>query len=64
MTAHPKVCGETGELLMFGYSSFPPTLCIPGISADGELLQSEEFNCRWTDHDARFSFTRNHSFFP
>ena len=24
MTAHPKMCPETGELLMFGYSSLPP----------------------------------------
>ena len=32
MTAHPKVCGETGELLMFGYSSLPPILCITALA--------------------------------
>ena len=39
MTAHPKICPETGELLFFGYSSLPPYLTYHRVSAAGELLQ-------------------------
>jgi len=42
MTAHPKICPETGELLFFGYSSLPPYLTYHRVSAAGELLQSTE----------------------
>ena len=42
MTAHPKVCPETGELLFFGYGIFPPHLTYHRVSAKGELVQSEE----------------------
>lgn len=42
MTAHPKVCPTTGELLAFSYFSFePPYLAYHRISPDGFLLQSE-----------------------
>ncbi len=42
MTAHPKVCPTTGELLFFGYSMRPPFLKYYRVSADGELVQEEE----------------------
>ena len=42
MTAHPKICGETGELLAFSYFAFePPYLTYIRISPQGELVQSE-----------------------
>ncbi len=41
MTAHPKRCATTGELLFFGYSFFPPYLTYHRATADGELVQSE-----------------------
>ena len=42
MTAHPKVCPVTGELIAFSYlSPEPPFLHYIRISADGELLQLE-----------------------
>ncbi len=63
MTAHPKVCGETGELLMFGYSSLPPYLVYHRISADGELLQSEEITVGGPTMMHDFTVTRNHSIF-
>ena len=42
MTAHPKICGETGELLAFSYFAFePPYITYIRISPQGELVQSE-----------------------
>lgn len=42
MTAHPKVCPVTGELLFFGYGQLPPYLVYHRVSPDGKLVQSEE----------------------
>ena len=42
MTAHPKICGETGELLFYGYSSLPPYLVYHRVDASGKLVQSED----------------------
>ena len=42
MTAHPKVCPVTGELLFFGYSMRPPFLKYYRVSKDGALVQQEE----------------------
>ena len=42
MTAHPRICPETGEMLFFGYSMMgSPYLTYHRASADGELVQSE-----------------------
>ena len=41
MTAHPKTCAATGEMLAFAYSMMPPFLTYYRISAQGELLQVE-----------------------
>ena len=40
MTAHPKICPETGELLAFSYGMTPPYLTYLRASASGELLQT------------------------
>ena len=40
MTAHPKTDPETGELLFFGYSPFPPYLRFHVADASGELVTS------------------------
>lgn len=40
MTAHPKVCPATGELLFFGYQLRPPYLTYHRASASGRLLAS------------------------
>jgi carotenoid cleavage dioxygenase len=42
MTAHPKICPVTGELLFFGYGQLPPYLVYHRASPDGKLVQSEE----------------------
>ena len=41
MTAHPKLDPETGEMLFFGYSPFPPYLTYHVAAADGALVRSE-----------------------
>lgn len=42
MTAHPKICPVTGELLFFGYHFLAPYFVYHRASADGALVQSEE----------------------
>lgn len=42
LTAHPKICPTTGEMLAFGYSFMPPFLVYHRFSADGRLVQSTE----------------------
>ena len=42
MTAHPRVCPETGEMMFFGYTMLePPYLTYHRVNAAGELVQSE-----------------------
>lgn len=41
MTAHPKICPKTGEMLFFGYGVQPPFITYHRVSASGELVQSE-----------------------
>ncbi len=60
MTAHPKICPETGELLFFGYGIFPPFLTYHRVSADGELVQSEEIAVPGGTMMHDFNITRNY----
>ncbi|MFP6808274.1 MAG: carotenoid oxygenase family protein [Pseudomonadales bacterium] len=63
MTAHPKICPETGELLFFYYSMTPPYLTYYRASADGQLLQSEEITVKGATMVHDFNVTRNHVIF-
>ncbi len=60
MTAHPKVCPETGELLFFAYGIFPPYLTYHRVSADGELVQSEQITVPGGTMMHDFNITRNY----
>lgn len=42
LTAHPKICPETGEMLAFGYGFMPPFLTYHRFDREGRLVQSEE----------------------
>lgn len=42
LTAHPKICPETGEMLAFGYAFMPPFCVYHRFDAEGRLVQSEE----------------------
>lgn len=64
MTAHPKLCPETGELLFFGYQFMAePWLTYHRLDPSGRLVQSEviEIPKPVMMHD--FTITRNHAIF-
>lgn len=62
-TAHPKICPATGELLAFGYSALPPYLRYLRVSADGELVQTENITVGGPTMMHDFNITRNHVIF-
>lgn len=63
MTAHPKTCGETGELLAFAYGMNEPYLTYIRVSATGELLQQEPITVPGPTMVHDFNITRNHVVF-
>lgn len=63
MTAHPKICPETGEMLFFGYSQLPPYLTYHRVSATGELVQSTEIPVKGPTMMHDFVTTRNYTIF-
>ena len=64
MTAHPKVCPLTGELLAFSYFSFePPYLKYIRVGADGKLKQLEGIDIPNMVMMHDFSITRNYAVF-
>jgi carotenoid cleavage dioxygenase-like enzyme len=63
MTAHPRICPETGELLFFGYSQLPPYLVYHRVSPDGKLVQSEEIDVKGPTMMHDWNITRNHVIF-
>ncbi len=62
-TAHPKVCPVTGELLAFGYSAFEPYLRYLRVSADGQLVQTENITVGGPTMMHDFNVTRNNVVF-
>jgi carotenoid cleavage dioxygenase len=60
MTAHPKRCATTGELLFFGYSFVPPYLTYHRATADGELVQSEDIDVPGPTMIHDFNVTAKH----
>jgi carotenoid cleavage dioxygenase-like enzyme len=60
MTAHPKRCATTGELLFFGYSFFPPYLTYHRATAEGELVQSEDIDVPGPTMIHDFNVTAKH----
>ena len=63
MTAHPKICPETGEMMFFGYGQLPPYLTYHRVSASGELVQSTEIEVGGPTMMHDFVTTRNHTIF-
>ena len=62
-TAHPKICPVTGELLGFGYSAFEPYLRYLRVSAEGELVQTEEITVGGPTMMHDFNITENYVIF-
>jgi carotenoid cleavage dioxygenase len=44
MTAHPKICPRTGELLFFSYAPTPPFLTYHRADASGHVVQSTDLD--------------------
>jgi carotenoid cleavage dioxygenase len=63
MTAHPKLDPETGEMLFFGYSPFPPYLQYHVADRDGRLVRSEVIDIAWPTMMHDFAITRDHVVF-
>lgn len=63
MTAHPKVCAETGELHFFGYSAVAPFLTYHRADANGTLVQSEVIDVPGSTMIHDFAISRNHVVF-
>src|SRR5437667_7412336 len=63
MTAHPKMDPETGEMLFFGYSPFPPHLQYHVADRDGRLVRSEVIDVAWPSMMHDFAITKAHVIF-
>ncbi len=64
MTAHPRVCPETGELLFFGYSMMgDPFLTYYRVNADGSMAQKEDITLPRAVMMHDWAVTRNYVIF-
>jgi carotenoid cleavage dioxygenase-like enzyme len=63
MTAHPKMDPETGEMLFFGYSPFPPFLQYHVADRTGALVRSEPIDVAWPSMMHDFAVTKDHVIF-
>jgi carotenoid cleavage dioxygenase-like enzyme len=63
MTAHPKMDPETGEMLFFGYSPFPPFLQYHVADRSGALVRSEAIDVAWPSMMHDFAVTKDHVVF-
>ena len=63
MTAHPKTCPRTGELLFFGYGFRPPFLTFHKVSADGKHLCSREIPVQKPTMMHDFHITEHYAIF-
>ena len=63
MTAHPKIDPETGEMLFFGYSPFPPFLQYHVADRAGRLVRSEPIDVAWPSMMHDFAVTKDHVVF-
>lgn len=63
MTAHPKVCAKTGELMFFGYSMTPPYLKYYRAAADGTLVQEAEIAVKGPTMMHDFCITQTRTIF-
>jgi carotenoid cleavage dioxygenase len=63
MTAHPKLDPQTGEMLLFGYSPFPPYLQYYVADPAGELVHAEPIEVAWPSMIHDFAVTEQHTIF-
>ena len=63
MTAHPKICPKTGEMLFFGYGVMPPFLTYYRVAPSGEMVQSEIIDVKAATMVHDFAITENFAIF-
>lgn len=63
MTAHPKICPITGEMMFFGYGIMPPFLTYHRVSPSGDIVQSEVIDVKAATMVHDFIITRNYVIF-
>ena len=63
MTAHPKICPQTGEMMFFGYGQLAPYLTYHRVDASGVLVQSTEIAVPGPTMMHDFNITRNYAIF-
>jgi carotenoid cleavage dioxygenase-like enzyme len=63
MTAHPKRCPQTGELLFFAYGATPPLLTYYRADASGRMLHAVELDVGVATFMHDFAVTRNYAVF-
>jgi carotenoid cleavage dioxygenase-like enzyme len=63
LTAHPKICPETGEMLAFGYQVMPPFMTYHRFDASGRLVQSVEIPMQGPTMAHDFAVSRRHVVF-
>jgi carotenoid cleavage dioxygenase len=63
-TAHPKLDAETGEMLAFAYSPFPPYVTYFLVDRDGSLVRSEPIDAPYPSMVHDFAVTAEHVVFP
>jgi carotenoid cleavage dioxygenase len=63
MTAHPRVCPETGELLFFGAPSREAVITYYRVTPDGKVAQREEIKVKGSTMMHDWNITRNHVIF-
>ena len=63
MTAHPKICPKTGEMLFFGFGFFTPYLTYHRVSPAGELLSSREIPVQKPTMMHDFHITEHYAIF-
>ncbi len=63
MTAHPKICPTTGDMLFFGYHFAAPYLTYNRSNAAGELVFSRDIDVTGPTMIHDFAITENHVIF-
>jgi len=63
MTAHPKMDPDTGEMLFFGYSPFPPYLQYYVVDRQGTLVRCEAIDLAWPSMIHDFAVTKDYVIF-
>jgi carotenoid cleavage dioxygenase len=63
-TAHPKIDGRTGQMLIHGYQPVEPYVQLYVVEPDGRVSLAEAIDAPWPSMMHDFAITENHVIFP